>query len=773
LARRNRQLSFTDSRRGPSPLLIGLFAALVLAALAGAAFRAGLLDSARFPIASRVGPGLASPQHAEPPTAQAAPAELAQPPQLPETRTPIGTPAAPTGTPGPKPPTAADLAAAWAARWSSGDIEGLYELLDDATRQEIGQDDFIERYRAISDRAGLLAVRAEVAGQLTPDGAMPLRAEFDSSLVGAFSDEITLQLRRQDNAWRVAWTPAAIFSQLEGGRCVDVDRTPVRRGSMLDRNGAPLAFDGPVWRVSVVPGQILPGDEPRIRRELAKLTGLSETAVHDRYKDADPGWLVAIRDFPPERELDVLNAVGSLPGVSVVQAQARQYPLGRDAAHLTGYVSPPTAEQLAADPGLIPGQPIGQAGLEAGLDDLLTGTLGARIVAVECDSRAEIEEIAAQPPVEAMDVQLTVDAGFQRSVAAALRSQPDRAGAAAVVDPGTGAVLAIASMPDYDPNGFILGFDPMAARDLASELRRPLLDRAAEGTYPAGSIFKVIPFAAAIEHLDDTPDTVIDCPSSFQLEGSDQRWDDWTVAEGLGPQGPMTLHRAIVTSCNTVFYAIGRDLDAVDPNLLPAMARGFGLGEPTGIPDFPEAGGLVPDPAWKLETLGDGWATGDSVNLAIGQGAVAVTPLQMAVAYAAIANGGDLLQPWIVAATIGPDGVSTPVGGRVTRGRLPLDPETIAALQSALRDQTTDVYGAGSSRVFADFPWPIAGKTGTAQNAVGPTAKPHSWFAAYGPYGAPPEIASAVIIESSGEGIQFAAPVTRAIYAAWIAEPRP
>ena len=134
----------------------------------------------------------------------------------------------------------------------------------------------------------------------------------------------------------------------------------------------------------------------------------------------------------------------------------------------------------------------------------------------------------------------------------------------------------------------------------------------------------------------------------------------------------MTLHQALVNSCNTVFYAIGRDLDAMDPDYLPRMAKAFGLGAPTGIPYLPEAAGAVPDPAWKLETFGDYWATGDAVNLAIGQGFLQATPLQLATAYAAIANGGYLLQPYIVSEIVDPDGAVEPVGERVVRGRLPV-----------------------------------------------------------------------------------------------------
>ncbi|MDQ3779050.1 MAG: penicillin-binding transpeptidase domain-containing protein, partial [Chloroflexota bacterium] len=386
-------------------------------------------------------------------------------------------------------------------------------------------------------------------------------------------------------------------------------------------------------------------------------------------------------------------------------------------------------------------------------------------------------------PVPAKDLLLTIDRDLQEVVDAALSEQGNIRGSAVVIDPRSGAVLALASHPTFDPNGFVLGFSERAQQDLDSESRKPLLNRAAQAAYPTGSIFKAITFSAAMEGLGYTRDMPIDCPSTFSLDGSNQVWEDWTVAEGIGPQGTLTLHQALVNSCNTVFYQLGRDLDEADEEMLPNIAKAFGLGAPTEIPYLPEVGGTVPDPKWKLDTYGDYWATGDAINLAIGQGFLEATPLQMANAYAAIANGGDLLQPYMVKEALTPDGASETVGQRRVRNKLPLSRETIVELQSALRDQTSDLNGAGSARVFGDFQWPIAGKTGTAQNGTGPTGaaktgsdrdlgdrgeKPHSWFAAFGPYGDEATIASIVMIENAGEGVSYAAPATRAIYEAYL-----
>jgi penicillin-binding protein 2 len=303
---------------------------------------------------------------------------------------------------------------------------------------------------------------------------------------------------------------------------------------------------------------------------------------------------------------------------------------------------------------------------------------------------------------------------------------------------------------------------------LKDPILSPQTNRAASATYPAGSVFKLITAAAAMANLGYTGETPINCPASYTI--GDVTWNDWVVENGLSAQGQLTLHTGLVQSCNTVFYQIGHKLDDEGATLLPDMAKAFGFGSPTGIDYFPEASGTVPDPEWKRENVDDGWATGDNVNLSIGQGYLLVSPLQMANAYAAIANGGDLLQPYLVDKAILPGtDQAEQIGKREVIRELPLTDQQVAELQSALRDQTSNDNGVGSSRIFGEFGWPIAGKTGTAQN--GPqdgSVPPHSWFAAYGPAGEEATIASAVMFEQVGEGVQYAAPVTKAIYESYI-----
>jgi penicillin-binding protein 2 len=665
--------------------------------------------------------------------------------------------------------TADELAAEWVAHWNAGDYSAMYDLTSGTVRRALTRDEFTERYLAIADRAELSAVEARITGSPGNSRRAPITVTFESGIVGSFQEENTIPLVQEAEGWRVAWTPSAIFRELGSDGCVDVDLQPAGRGKIVDRNGEPLAYDGLVERVGVVPGQIPAEQEAAILQELSNLTGMSVDAIQQRYAEAEPSWFVPIKDFPEDERDRLLDIISRLPGVSLKSETARVYPLGERAAHITGYIAEPTAEQLEADPDLVMGQAIGQAGIEAGADEILAGIPGGRLIVVQCDSRVERVTIASRDPVAPRDVKLTIDRNFQAAVFDALKAQGPLQGAGVVLDPRSGEVLALASVPSYDPNGFILGFSSKERAFLQSEAQRPLLSRAAEGAYPSGSAFKPITFAAAMEGLDYTPETVLDCPSTFQLEGARQVWEDWTVAYGVGAQGPLTLHQALVNSCNTIFYAIGRDLDNMDPEYLPKMAQAFGLGAPTGIPYLPEVSGVAPDPEWKLETFGDYWATGDAINLSIGQGFLQVTPLQLATAYAAIANGGDLLQPYIVSQIVREDGAAEPVGERVVRSHLPLSDATITALQAAMRSQTSDPYGAGSYRVFGDMTWPIAGKTGTAQRSASAAAKPHSWFAGFGPYGEQAQIASAVMFESAGEGVSFAAPASRRIYEAWLA----
>ena len=694
-------------------------------------------------------------------------------------------------TAAPPPLTPVEVAEQYAARWSAGDYDGMYDLLSTVSKAQYPRSQFVERYQGIVDKAGLTAVAASVTGEPNLQGEVPLRVEMTSSLVGEFGEMNRVTLVQENGQWRVSWTPSLIFSNLGADGCVDFAAQSASRGSILDRDGDKLAYDGPINQVGIQPGAIK--DEQAMLRDLSQLIDMPAEEIKAAYEGADPSWFVLVKNLPDPVSNDVLNGIADLAaqGVSVQKTTGRVYPLGAKAAHITGYISEVTQEQLEQDPSLVPGQLIGQAGVEAGANDLLTGQPGGRLIVVQCETRGERATIAEREPVPAKDIVLTIDADFQQAVDAALTEslkqtmgaqpgqpapnpaiKPEEARASAVVlDPRTGAVLAMVSHPSYDPNGFTLGFSEQDAQAFNDEKLSPWRNRAAQAAYPTGSIFKAITMAAAMAKLGYTGETMIECPATFTLQGANGQvieFDDWTVDYGRPPQGQMSLHNALVNSCNTAFYQLGDLLDQKDDQLLPDVAKAFGLGAATDIPYLPEVAGTVPDPQWKLDTFGDYWARGDAVNMAIGQGFVEATRLQMATAYAAIANGGALLKPYIVAEVVNPlDGARERVGNREERGRLPLNEAQVQELQSALRDQTSNPQGVGSARVFGDFAYPIAGKTGTAENQTDKNT-PHSWFASFGPYGEEATIATIVMVETAGEGVVHAAPATRKIYEAYL-----
>lgn len=504
-----------------------------------------------------------------------------------------------------------------------------------------------------------------------------------------------------------------------------------RYGELRRQNELPMVWEDGAWRVAWRPAVMLP-DLAGGRRVRA----FSEPAAR--------GAILDVRGRP-------LAAAGVGE-----DSPTRVYPQAAVAGPLVGYTGEVTAEELRelAKQGFLPGDTVGKTGVEAAADPLLSGQRGGRLTVVVPSGEVAVT-LAAIPARQGETVQLTLDLDVQREAEAALG---DRTGSIVVIDPRDGAIRALATFPRYDPNAFATGQGVSA---LLNDPAQPLLNRPVQGLYPPGSIFKAITMAAALESKAFQP------TSEFTCTGR------WTGLPGLTHEcwlksghGRLDFVSGLTQSCNSVFYEVGKRLDELDPAYLPGFTSRCGLGAPTGALLGREPAGIVPGPAWKQRTLKEPWTRGDAVNMAIGQGQLLVTPLQMATVYAAIAAPeaahGAAKGPHLLQRALVPGGnverlLATP--NSPTAQQAPWSATTWDSVRSGLRGVISATNGTAAF-VFLGSPLVAitAGKTGTAESAAGREA--HAWFACFAPLDAPRAVVL-VMLEYGGEGSRAAAPVAR------------
>jgi penicillin-binding protein 2 len=680
-----------------------------------------------------------------------------------ETPTPIAED--PTGT-----------ARAFYRAWEAGDYLGMYSLLAPSSQALVDSQSFIQRYAESMATAAVTAVRAQplAARQEGAAAEFGARVTLTSAIAGNIVRDFTVPLAYEGGRWGIVWDEGLILPELTGGNRLALDAQIPARGNIYDIKGQALAYQGNAYELGVVPGEI--ADEPALLAALSEATRLSPEKIKEKYATALPDWYVPIGVLP-EAELQQ-HALRLEPylGKGLATPSRRPSRLYSDtgsAPHIIGYMGPISPEQLDdyKAQGYRGDEMIGIAGLEAWGEEYLNGERGGTLSVVGPNGEV-VAVIGRRDPQVARSIYTSFDLDFQAAVeqalAQAIESHPAaNYGAIAVLDPNNGQVRALATYPSYDPTAF----DPLRPDSgqvvgaLLNDPGQPLLNRSTQGAYPAGSTFKIVTFGAAMASGQYTPDSRYSSTGTWNRLGDAYLKTDWLS----GGHGTISLRQALVVSCNSCFYDVGYTIDGIDNTLFSRVAREFGLGRPTGIQGVAEAAGLIPDPEWKLTNIGDGWATGDAVNMAIGQGYVQVTPLQMANIAAAIANGGVLYQPSLID-RIGAAGETPeekfPV---VENGRLPLSPENLAQVRDALWNVTHSGSGTATHR-FVNMPVPVAGKTGTAE---APPGLPHAWFIGYAP-AEPfttadgrvvenPELAIAVILENAGEGSDVAAPVFRRV----------
>ena len=528
------------------------------------------------------------------------------------------------------------------------------------------------------------------------------------------------------------------------------------RGLILDRNGVVLAENTPYYTIAAAPFET--SDETV--ESLAELTGRDPQAIRRRIRDPSVN---RFNPIPIQRNVsfDIASRVEEhlldLPGVLVQITPGRMYSMGTLASHLLGYASEINREELEnrTDEGYRSGDIIGKLGVEKAFEHHLRGQNGMEFMEVN----ARGEELGPLPGIPVLlpetgnNVYLTLDSRIQ---AVAEEAIPDSlAGALVAVEPMTGAVIAIASQPGYDPNLFTEWIPQEEWDSLRNHPLKPLLDRTRDGLYPPASTMKIVTAAAALEEEVVTPTTVFrTCNRGYQFGN---RWAGcWTYGHGTLP-----FRAAMANSCDVYFYQVGHLLGL---DRWGQYAKGFGLGSPTGFDAGGERGGLVPDAGYYDPAKNRVWTPGKILNLAIGQGELLVTPLQMAMLTAAVANGGVLYKPYILGRAESPAGETVETGEPRIRDWLPVSMKTLHLIQ----DSMLAVVNEGTAR-SARLPYAqLAGKTGTAQN---PHGLDHSWFVAYAPAEAP-RIAVAAVMENAPPGA--AVPVVRRVIDAYLSlEDRP
>jgi len=523
-------------------------------------------------------------------------------------------------------------------------------------------------------------------------------------------------------------------------------RIPAPRGLIRDRNGVVLADNRPSFDLLANPMEIEHRD--RLLGQLSKILRIPEEQLAARLD------LFRERPFEPVRlaadigiaAATVLKEKGpELAGVEVRVSPVRHYPYGPAAVHLLGYVGQISPAELARlkDLGYRAQDDIGKMGVEEAYDGYLRGRSGVEQVQVNARLFRD-RVLSRKDPVAGDDLFLTVDIRAQLILNDLLAGWK---GAAVLLDPSTGDVLALVSHPSFDPNRLTRPVRRADAEEVFSRPDAPLLNRALAGEYPPGSPFKLVVALAGLESGIAGGETVYDCPGIFVLGRSSFRC--WRL-EG---HGPLNLQEAIKHSCNVYFYHLGLELGI---DRIEEMGRRLGLGERSGIEIRGEGAGLLPGRLWKRERFERSWYPGDTVNISIGQGYLLVTPIQMAEIGSAIANRGKLFRPRLVSKIVSPDGLVTLEEETALRREIDLPPGAWEEVLAGMRRVVNEERGTG--RLAAHPSIPIAGKTGTVQVGSPPEYGIHAWFLALAPADRP-RLVLALLLEDAESGGQTAAPV--------------
>ena len=528
---------------------------------------------------------------------------------------------------------------------------------------------------------------------------------------------------------------------------VQVNHAP--RGVIFDRNGKVLAQNKPGFRLFIEPKAVPEDKEKQILEILSEILEVSYEEISEKIS-SDEEQITLSTQLSAQEALIIESKENSLPGVVLEVNPIRDYPYKDTLSHVIGYTTEADKKDLARnlEPPYELGDKVGKDGVEASFEDLLRGTNGYTLTNVS--AQGEIKgEFFKKDPKAGSDIHLSIDIKLQEFVYNTLRKKIKTIGAkaasAVVMNPKTGEILALVSLPSYNNNIFSQLLTQDSYEQLVGNKNKPLLNRVIGASYPPGSTFKMITAAAGLESGAIKPDTKIEDTGFIQL--GDQVFNNWFWTDHKKKEGYINVVRALARSTDTFFYRLGQMIGEKE---IEKYSLVFGLGSKTGIELPSETDGLVPNEEWKLKNKGEVWFPGETLNISIGQGDLLLSPIQVSIMISVFANSGILIAPTVLKA----DNPNIKKAGFLKK-------ETLKAIQQGLYANTVGDGNVGW--LFRNFSPKSAGKTGTSEAG---DKGPHAWYTGYAPY-PKAKIVVTVMIEHAGHGSEESAPIVKQIYDWW------
>ncbi len=658
--------------------------------------------------------------------------------------------------------------------YKADDYNAMYAMLSKVTTDALPLDQFAKRNKDALNEMSAGSFDYEILSALVnPQSAeVSYRVTYHTVLAGDLQRDMIARFSLEGGQWKLQWDDANILPELAGGNVLRMDYKIPSRGEIYDRNGDPFAAQSEVYAFYVIPGNVTDESIGTLAARVWALCGISPEVLTEDILNTPDQFAIPLCEASPE-ESEIIRA-SSPSGLQWEQYTSRYYFEQGTGSNVVGYTTFISADDLDEYKrlGYQGSERVGNAGIERSMEDHLAGEHGGTLYVVNPSTGQIVTKVGESEPQPSQSVHLTLDRNLQYYAEKAIEGFR---GAVVVMEVDTGRVLAMATSPEYDSNIFETN-NPNSSERIAELFQRvddPLLNRAAQGQYPLGSVFKIITMAAGMESGLYIPESTYDCQYDW-TKLPDQIRHDWTwqhcedrvqsgrecnTSDSL-PSGVLTLSQGLMRSCNPFFWDIGYTLYQNNrQNDIANMARAFGLGSPTGIGQITEAAGNISDPQTAI----------DVVNQAIGQGDMQVTPLQVARFIAALGNGGTLYRPQVVESIQPIEGPPTLVFKPEAAGVLPVTPERLQLIREAMISVVKDPLGTANFRLRG-IQVPVAGKTGTAESGSG---RPHAWFAGYTLCEEEvenypicenkPDIAIAVVLENQGEGSDWAAPVFKRI----------